>query len=139
MEFKKFGNYYIVRLEKGEEVLTKLKELCEMENIRLGNISGIGASKEVEIGLFNTDTKEYKTTTMKGMFEITSLIGNISRKDGEVYLHTHINFSDVSLQTYGGHLVRCMISATCEIILTVINGEVDRKLNDEIGLNLFSF
>ncbi len=139
MEYKKFENHYVIRIEKGEEVLSKLKELCKIENIRLGSISGIGAANKVEIGLFNTETKEYKTTVMEGMYEVTSLIGNVTRKEEEVYLHCHINFSDTSLKTFGGHLVSLYISATCEIILTEIKGEVNRNFNDEIGLNLFKF
>lgn len=139
MEYRKFGNHYVVRIEKGEEVLSKLKELCLNENIHLGSISGLGAANEVEIGLFNTETKEYKTTVMKGMFEITSLIGNITRKDDEVYLHCHINFSDASLHTFGGHLVSGKISATSEIIVTAIDGEVNRRFDENIGLNLFDF
>ena len=139
MEYKKFENHYVIRIEKGEEVLSKLKELCKTENIRLGSIFGIGAANKVEIGLFNTETKEYKTTVMEGMYEVTSLIGNVTRKEEKVYLHCHINFSDVSLKNYGGHLVSLYISATCEIILTEIKGEVNRDFNDEIGLNLFKF
>ena len=139
MEYTKVDNYYVVRINKGEEVLTKIKELCEKEDIRLGSISGLGASNLVEIGLFNTNTKEYKTKVMEGMYEITSLIGNITRKDNEVYLHAHINFSDETNSVYGGHLVRCNISATGEIIITKINGEVNRKLDENIGLNLMKF
>lgn len=139
MEYRKFGNTYIVRLEKNEEVLSSLKDFCFKEDIKLGSIVGLGASREVEIGLFNTETKEYKTTVMEGMFEITSLVGNITRKDDEVYLHCHINFSDDSLKTFGGHLVRAVISATCEIVVTKIDGEVNRKFDEEIGLNLFRF
>ena len=139
MEYKKFGNHYVVRMEKGEEIMESLKKLCLDEDIRLGSISGLGAAKEVEIGLFNTETKEYKTTVMQGMFEITSLIGNITRKENEVYLHCHINFSDASLNTFGGHLVKAVISATGEIIITKIDGEVNRRFDEEIGLNLFDF
>jgi len=139
LEYKKFENYYVVRLDKGTEIISNLKELCLKENITLGSISGIGAANKIEIGLFNTDTKEYKTTVMEGMFEITSLLGNITRKDGEVYLHCHINFSDASLNTFGGHLVQAYISATCEIVVTAIPGEVNRRFDEEIGLNLFSF
>ena len=76
---------------------------------------------------------------MKGMFEITSLIGNITRKDDEVYLHCHINFSVASLHTFGGHLVSVKISATSEIIVTAIDGEVNRRFDENIGLNLFDF
>lgn len=139
MEYRKFNNSYVVRINKGEEIVEKLKELCEKEDIKVAEITGLGASNLVEIGLFNVNTKEYKTTTFEGMFEITSLIGNATRKDGEVYLHLHINFSDESGSTKGGHLVRSNISATSEIIVNKIEGNVDRKLSDEIGLNLMKF
>ena len=127
MEFKKFNNDYVVRLNKGENVIESLKKLCREEDIKLAEITGLGASNKVEIGVFNTNTKEYKTKVFDGMFEITSLVGNVTRKDGEVYLHIHIN------------LVESKISATSEIIVRKIDGEVGRKISEEIGLNLLSF
>ena len=139
MEFKRFENDYVVRLNKGENVIESLKKLCKEENIKLAEITGLGASDKVEIGVFNINTKEYKTKVFEGMFEITSLVGNATRKDGEVYLHIHINFGDAEGNVYGGHLVDSNISATSEIIVRKINGEVGRKLSEEIGLNLLSF
>lgn len=140
MEYRKIDdNHYAVRIVKGEELIEQLTILCKNENIVAGEITGLGASDKVEIGLFNTITKEYKTSLKEGMFEVTSLVGNISRKDEEVYLHCHINFSDESLMAYGGHLVKCYISATGEIIVTVLNGNIGRKFNQEIGLNLIDF
>ena len=139
MEFKKFNNDYVVRLNKGENVIESLKKLCREEDIKLAGITGLGASNKVEIGVFNTNTKEYKTKVFDGMFEITSLVGNVTRKDGEVYLHIHINFGDAEGNVFGGHLVESKISATSEIIVRKIDGEVGRKLSEEIGLNLLSF
>jgi len=139
MEYRKFGDDYVVRLNKGEEVITELKELCKNENIKLAEITGLGASNLVEIGVFNPSTKEYNTKIFEGMFEITSLVGNATRKDNEVYLHLHINFGDENGAARGGHLVRAQISATSEIIVRKINGEVGRKFSDEIGLNLLNF
>lgn len=139
MEYRRFENSYVVRLNKGEEVISSLKELCKEENIRLGEITGLGASDLVEIGVFNVNTKEYKTKTFEGMFEITSLVGNVTTKDDEVYLHIHINFGDEEGNVKGGHLVQARISATSEIILRIVEGYVGRKMNDEIGLNLFDF
>lgn len=139
MEFKKFNNDYVVRLNKGENVIESLKKLCREEDIKLAEITGLGASNKVEIGVFNTNTKEYKTKVFDGMFEITSLVGNVTRKDGEVYLHIHINFGDAEGNVFGGHLVESKISATSEIIVRKIDGEVGRKLSEEIGLNLLSF
>lgn len=139
MEYKKFNNDYVVRLNKGEEVISSLKELCNKEDIKLAEITGLGASNLVEIGVFNVNTKEYNTKIFEGMFEITSLVGNATRKDGEVYLHIHINFGDDAGIVKGGHLVQAKISATSEIIVRKIEGEVGRKLSDEIGLNLLDF
>ena len=139
MEYKRIDDrHYVVRIDKGEEVFEQLRNFCDKENINAGEIRGIGASDKIEIGLFNTKTKEYKTSVKEGMFEITSLLGNISRKDSDVYLHAHINFSDESLNVYGGHLVKCYISATCELVVTVLNGTINREFIEEIGLNLFN-
>lgn len=139
MEYRKFDDTYVVRLNRGEEVIESLKDLCKNENIELAEIKGLGASNLVEIGVFNVNTKEYNTKIFEGMFEITSLIGNVTRKDGEVYLHIHINFGDEEGLVKGGHLVRSIISATSEIVVRRINGKVGRKLSNEIGLNLLEF
>ncbi|NLJ98976.1 MAG: DNA-binding protein [Tissierellia bacterium] len=139
MDYKKFGNKYFVRLDKGEEIIGKLKEFCEEQNIKLGWIKGIGAVRQAKIGLFEVDSKVYHTKELKGDYEITSLLGNISTKDGKVYLHLHINLSDDGYKTYGGHLDSAIISATGEIIIESIEGSVDREFNEEIGLNLYKF
>ena len=139
MEYRKFNDTYVIRLNKGEEVIESLKNLCRDEDIKLAEITGLGASDFVEIGVFNIYTKEYNTKVFEGMFEITSLVGNVTRKDCEVYLHIHINFGDEEGLVKGGHLVKSKISATSEIILRKIDGEVGRKLDKEIGLNLLNF
>ena len=139
MEYRRFDDSYVIRLNKGEELINSLKEICKNEDIKLAEITGLGASDFVEIGVFNVHTKEYKTKVFEGMFEITSLVGNATRKDGDVYLHIHINFGDEEGLVRGGHLVQTRISATSEIILRKIEGNVGRKLNEEIGLNLLDF
>lgn len=139
MEYKKFENNYIVRIDKGEEVLQKLREFCEKENVKLGGITGLGATDKVVIGLFDTTEKFYHKTTLTGPMEITSLVGNISTSNGKNYLHCHINVCDKNMHVFGGHLNECYISATCEIVVTKIDGVVERELSKEIGLNLFKF
>ena len=144
MDYRRFEDKYILRLDKGEDVIEVLKTFCKEKEIVLGNISGIGAANLVEIGLFNVNTKEYKTKEFTGMFEITSLVGNITEKDNESYLHIQINFSNEDGNCFGGHLVKAIISATCEIIISEIiideiENSVNREFNEEIGLNLLKF
>ena len=141
MEYKRFGNKIVARLDKGEEVCAKVLELAEREDIRLGGVSGLGASNDVTLGVFNTTTKVYKKTQFNSTdYEIGSITGNLSRQDGKPYLHLHaVIGSPVTGECHAGHLNAAVISATCELIIDVIDGEVGRKFYDEIGLNLYEF
>lgn len=137
MKYLKKDNKYVVRIDKGEEVIEQITKICIENNIKSGAITGLGATDKVKVGLFNTSTKQYISKELTGAFEITSLVGNISRMNDEVYLHLHINVADESLNVRGGHLNHCYISATSEIIINEIDLEVGRKFSDEIGLNLY--
>lgn len=136
MKFKKFGNKWVIRIDKGEEVIQTIKKVCEDNKIKLGSISGIGAANKVTIGLFDTKAKEYHSQELIGDYEITNLSGNISTMDGEIYLHLHIGLSDSKYNAYGGHLTSAVISGTGEIIIEEINGEIEREFNKKVGLNL---
>ena len=139
MESRRFGNQWIVRIDRGEEVVGTLKRFCTENGIRLGSVSGIGAVGSVRVGLFKTGTKEYLTTELQGDFEITSLTGNISTLAGEVYLHLHITLSDEGYHALGGHLSAAVVSGTCELVVTEIAGEMDREFDPGVGLNLYRF
>ena len=89
MEYRKFGNKYVMRIDKGEEIVETLKKFCEDEQITLGWVKGIGAVNKATVGLFETGSKKYHSIQLEGDHEITSLMGNISTMDGEVYLTQH--------------------------------------------------
>jgi uncharacterized protein len=136
MIFKKFENKYLLRIDRGEEVVATLKKFCTDQRITLGSVTAIGAANRATIGLFNTETKKYQSTELTGDFEITSLTGNISTMNGEAYLHLHAALSDAEYHTFGGHLNAAVISGTCELIIDVIDGACDREFSDIVGLNL---
>ncbi len=137
MRYKQFGNKYIVRAEKNEELVATLKNFCREKEIKLGTILGLGAADKITLGLFKTETKKYFPEEFSGDFELTSVLGNISRMNGEVYLHLHANISDEHCQTFGGHLSSAVISGTFEGVIEAIDGEIGRKYNEDIGLNLY--
>lgn len=139
MEYKKIGNKYVVRLDKDEEIVETLKKFCKDQQITLGWVSGIGAVNKAKIGLFETSSKKYHSIELEGDYEITSLLGNISTMNGEVYLHLHINLSDEEYNTRGGHLNSAVISVTGELMIESIEGNVDREFSEEIGINLYKF
>ncbi|MCF8012010.1 MAG: DNA-binding protein [Clostridiales bacterium] len=139
MNYKKFGSKYVVRIDRGEEVLESLTRIVEENNIKLGSVSGIGAADKVTLGLFSTNTKQYYSKELARDMEIANITGNISTKDGEPYLHLHITLADTEFNAYGGHLKSAVISATSELVIDEIDGEVDREFSEDIGLNLYKF
>ncbi|MDO4267135.1 MAG: DNA-binding protein [Eubacteriales bacterium] len=139
MEYRKFDNHYVLRVDPGEEVLTQIEALCRKEQIKAGSAVGLGAVDKVVIGLFDTVNKIYKKHELSGPMEITSLVGNISTKEGETYLHFHINVCDEEMNVHGGHLNAAYVSATAEITVTAIDGTVEREMSKEVGLNLYRF
>ena len=95
--------------------------------------------KQFTAGVFKTEEKKYLANEFEGSFEIVSLTGTISTMDGEFYAHLHISAGNEKGEVFGGHLNRAVVSATCEMVITVIPGVVDRRYSEEIGLNLFQF
>lgn len=65
--------------------------------------------------------------------------GTVSSMNGEYYAHLHMSAVDGSGAVFGGHLNRAVISATCEMVIDIIDGSVDRRFDEETGLNLFEF
>ncbi|ODS38133.1 MAG: DNA-binding protein [Candidatus Altiarchaeales archaeon WOR_SM1_86-2] len=137
MKAKRFGSRFIVRIDKGEEIIETLIQFCKDNGIKLGTVQGIGATNKAVIGLFDAETKKYHSNELRGNHEIAPLLGNISTMDGEVYLHIHVNLCDQEHNSFGGHLNSAVVSATFEAVIDVIDGEIDRKFSDEIGLNLY--
>jgi uncharacterized protein len=137
MKYKRFDKTIVVRIDRGEEILDKIRELALKENIKLASVTALGATNDFTVGVFNTTEKKYYSNEFKGAFEIVSLTGTINTMDGEFYTHIHMSAGNEKGEVFGGHLNRAMVSATCEMIVTVIDGEVDRYHDEDVGLNLF--
>lgn len=139
MEYRRFKNKIVARIDPKEEILEKLKEIALKENIELASISAIGAVNNFTVGVFNVSEKKYYANSFNGNFEIVSLTGTISTMNNEYYAHLHMSAGDSEGKVFGGHLNNAIVSATCEMIIDIIDGKVDRKLCDTIGLNIFEF
>lgn len=139
MEYRRFENTVIARIDKGEEILESLKEISLKENIKFANISALGAVNDFTVGVFKTEEKKYYSNDFKGNFEIVSLTGTVTTMNGEYYAHIHMSAGNDRGEVFGGHLNRAVVSATCEMVINIIDGAVDRRFDESIGLNLFSF
>ena len=115
MEYRRFENTIIARIDKGEEILEQVKIIAQ------------------------TEQKIYQSNEFQGDFEIVSLVGTINTMNHEFYCHLHMSAGNEKGEVFGGHLNQAIVSATCEMVISIVNGDVDRCYSNEIGLNLFRF
>ena len=139
MEYIKSGDKIVLRLERGEEIVSSLKKLQRAENIKGAFFSGIGATDNAVIGVYAVNDKKYNAVTLTGDMEIAALTGNISvSEDGGEYVHAHVVLGRGEI-AHAGHLNAAIISATAEIFVFVTDIAVSRRADPETGLNVFEF
>ena len=139
MEYKRFGNTLAMRLDKGDEITEQLLFAAQKENIRLASVTGIGATDDATVGVYDPQKQAYDKHTLTGPHEITGLVGNINTMQGEPYVHVHITCAGSDGAVKGGHLLRGVISLTGEILVQIADGAVDRRRNETLGINTWDF
>lgn len=136
MKFRKINSDYVIKVEKGDDIIQELVDLCKEENIRGGYFTGIGAASKVALGWFNPETKVYARKEITENFEITSLVGNVGRlEDGDVIVHAHINLCDKNYKVTAGHVFECRVSLAAEIFLRDLGEEMEKAPDAEFGIN----
>lgn len=139
MDYRRIGERIVLRLDEDDEVVGSLLKVCGEEGIDAASVTGIGAVKRVELSHFDSVTNEYSTKSFEGMFEITSMSGNIAMLDGKHAAHIHITLGRTDLTVYGGHLVSAVVNPTCEIVISPMDGTLTREKDKKTGLNLLRF
>ena len=139
MDYRKFGDTYVVRLDLGEYVHPSLLALCEKEHIPFGSISAIGAVDRAVIGVYDLAHGAYIQRTFDGFMEIANLSGSVTERDGKPYLHLHVTVCGQDHNVHAGHAIELRVGATCELFLRALPGAVERRPDPETGLNLFGF
>ena len=157
MEYKKIGETYYIRMDRGDEIIGNILEICRKESIPSAIYSGIGGCSNAELQVFIPESGSFETETIEGMLELVSLNGNVvSGDDAQLYHHTHALFSfkggnrdvdnivgghqDGQHGMAGGHLKSTTVLYTAEIELRpTIGGSIGRKFDPETGTGFWNF
>ena len=139
MKYRGMGDgYWVFKGMPGEELVAGFAAALTELKIGSGFFTGIGAVSEAELGHFDPAAKEYHKETFSGPIEIISLNGNVSRiEDGSVFVHAHAALGLKDMSVRAGHLFRAVADPTCEIVLRVLKGSIERRLVPELGLKLW--
>ena len=139
MKYRKFDDTLLIRMDPGEEILSTLKEICRREAIESAAVEALGAVSHAVLSVYDVPRRVFCRREFNEPMEISNLCGTVSRKEGQVYIHLHATVCDKNLTAHGGHANELRVSATCEMVVRVIPGEVGRRLDEKIGLNMFQF
>lgn len=144
MEYKKMGGRGYIRMDKGDEVIAGLRQVCQELKIKSATFQGIGACDQVIVGTYLPAKQEFLKHERNGMLEMISLQGNIVTSDkGELVEHAHGMFSylrqDSGEMAYlGGHLLSACVSYTAEIVLDMVEaGYIGQQFDPITGINVW--
>ncbi|WP_297069639.1 PPC domain-containing DNA-binding protein [Thermococcus sp.] len=130
------GRNFLFRVPEGRELLGFINDFAKKNNIIIGAVSAIGSLRDPKIGYFDEAAGEYKVIELSGLYELVSLSGNISLKDGEPFAHIHVALGGPDGRLYGGHLVEGEVFVV-EVFIQELLGEPLERKPQENGLTLW--
>lgn len=139
MIYKRYGDKIVIRLLKGDKLVESVQEILNKENVLAGSLTGLGAIDYLDMGVFDPETQGYKKHIFEEFMEVTNLTGIISEMDGKLYTHIHITCGKSDETAVAGHLNEARIGLTSEIVVSIINGKIDRKYDKDLGINIIEF
>ncbi|MGG7469798.1 PPC domain-containing DNA-binding protein [Chryseobacterium arthrosphaerae] len=136
---RKIDHSYIVSIDNHANIVETLTDFIRNQNIRAGEVTGIGAVSEATLRFFNPATKNYVDKTFKEQMEVTNISGNVSEIEGKLTLHLHITLGREDYTALAGHLLEAKIRGAAEFIFYPLNTRVVKLKNEETGINLYDF
>ena len=138
MEVKRLQGAYLVRLEKGEEVIQSLTQFAAAYRLGFASLTAIGTFERVTLGYYDPEAKAYRNKGIEEGVEVLTMSGNISKnKDGERIVHAHVTVGCSDYSTLGGHVVEATVGPTLEVIVRTAATTIRRRHDTDTGLELW--
>ncbi len=138
MIWRRAGGFFILRLERGEDIPTEVTGFVRRQKVRSGVVSGIGAASDIELGYFHLGERRYERKRIKSECEVASITGNIAWAENEPVCHLHAVVTDSRMRAWGGHLFAARVAATCEVCILPGRARLGRALDRATGLKLLA-
>lgn len=127
---------YAMIFDKDDEVVSTIEHFAEQNNLVASQVTGLGAFKDVVLGYFDWERKDYRRIPLSEQVELVSLIGIVVLTDGRPKLHAHVVVGRADGTTRGGHLLAAHVRPTLEVIVTESPEFLRREIDAETGLPL---
>ena len=111
-----------------------------MENIAGATFNGLGGFGEIQVGIYDEDKHDYNAPVRQGMYEMVSLMGNVSMDQGELFVHAHAAFSFMDhgeMKVIGGDLRKAVVNYTAELVLTPTEQSITRQYDQATEIDIW--
>ena len=125
----------IYNLKAGSSIPEGIMAIVKKEKIATARLEAIGGVRQLRLAYFNHEAKKYEEHEFKEFLEVTSLLGNVTTKEGKPFLHIHGTFGKRDLSVVAGHVVSATVFPLLEVVLTPTRNRAFRRFDDELGLN----
>ena len=143
MEYRNYNNVIYLRLDRGDEVLSSILDVCKKEGVKSCVFSGIGGCDYAKLGTFRPEQGTYGEYEKRGMLELVSLNGDVKDSDQGPLIHAHACLSfeeNGEIKLTGGHLLSLRVLITAEIeIRPVVGGVIKTKPGQIPGPKVWDF
>lgn len=125
----------VVVFDAGDELPQAFNEFVRERNLSASSFRAIGALSSVKLGWYNPEAKQYDTAVeLKEQLELLSLTGDVAQMSGEPIVHSHAVIGRRDGSTVGGHLMRAIVSPTCELFLVEYPKGLVKEYDDRFNL-----
>lgn len=140
MWFYKAEKTFLARLKHDDDLICAIRDVFRSNGIRMGVFMAIGAVKKAKMGFYDQNRHVYVEKDVGEPAEILSCFGNVSEKDGDIFVHAHITLGMDDGSAKGGHLLEGTTIFACELYCVALEGEqLKRRFDDVTGLMLWNY
>ncbi len=129
---------FLVRLPMGEDLLEAIQREFEIRSISKGSFTVIGAVDRAVLGFYDPVDRIYRNREFPDPLEICACMGNVSIKDGAIFVHAHAVLAGADFQCLGGHLMPGTVIFASELSGSEVPGDaLVRGFDEKTGLTLW--
>lgn len=137
MKYEIIPSGFILRFEKGDEILHSISKFIQGQNLSSCTIQAIGSIQNPILAYYDLSTKKFTEKKFQGEYELLPCIGSVAFENDTPIIHLHASLSNSNFDVIGGHIKEMTTNATCEVFLFSLEHKLLKSYNNEVGLKLY--
>ena len=127
---------HVLIFDTNDEVISTLTDFARVQRLAGSHFSAIGAFRDVVLGYFDWQKKDYNKIFVHEQVEVVSLLGDIALGDDGPKIHAHAVVAKADGTALGGHLLEAHVRPTLELVLIESPRHLQRRYDPQSRLAL---